>query len=205
MDKEIIIHVGTHKAASTYLQQSVFPYLKDVYFFRLNNEKGTPNPLYILNDLIMQSVFEKKSESICLDNIDEIKNQIYSFINSIKESKILISSEALWQKSSLTKILKELFPNAKILLIIREQISWLESYYNYYIKLGDHAELEEEILRNKAFNFNLLEIYQHYVDNFGKENILVLPYEQIKEDERKFLDTLWAGQSLVLIIEFEKL
>jgi len=45
MKKEIIIHVGAPKAASTYLQEFVFPFLKNVYYMLpfsvrfKNNEK----------------------------------------------------------------------------------------------------------------------------------------------------------------------
>lgn len=193
VNKKIIIHVGAPKAASTYLQSSIFPYLKDVKYFRclfsakFNREKG--DFFSLLNGLLVDfSVFGKNLEN--LENIDELKQEIYKNINSIEESMFLFSQEIFFQKPNVTQLFKELFPDAKIIIIIREQTDWLESKFSQLAKSGGNWETSE-ILKKFAFNCNWLEIYQHYTNYFGKENVLILPFEKLKCKEKEFLNDIY--------------
>jgi len=134
------------------------------------------------------SVFNYKVEY--LNNIEQVKKDVYDYLNSLEEDKIIISQEFFFQKPALIKFFKELFPNAKIFLVIREQADWLESRFSQLAKSGGSWETEE-LLRRLAFNCNWLEAYQDYVKTFGKDNVLILPMEKLKQNRDGFLDEFY--------------
>lgn len=203
MDKRVVIHVGMSKAASTYLQHAVFPYMKNVYFVR----RGPKDPIGAL--LLKMKVFNP----VLLDSEEE-KKVIDRFLDTVSEESIVISDEWLfgtaWENFynnySTTDFLKKIFPQAKILLVIRRQVEWCESIYNQVIKAGfslkadtffsfhDNAFHDAVIPYSVRVNVKQLNLYKYmmsYCRHFGKESVLVLPYELFKKDNIAFLDRLY--------------
>jgi len=181
MKKQVIIHVGLPKTASTYLQTEFFPFLKDVNFY-YRNLKIQSNPI--------TECLKKLRDNSLIDPIDPVceKNKINEYINIIQESKILISDEIFSIKDEYyTSYFKQIFPEAQIILCIREQTDWLESFYKQHITSGNTNIVIDYFLQLNAFNCNWLDRYNHYVNNFGKDNVLVLPYEMLKKDNDQFL------------------
>ena len=90
------------------------------------------------------------------------------------------------------------FPNGKVLIVIREQKSMLYSAYSQYIKGGGSYSIKEYLFPKTKkvkglFKFNYLEYHhliEYYYKYFGKNNVLVLPYEMMKEDQERFLQNI---------------
>jgi hypothetical protein len=86
--------------------------------------------------------------------------------------------------------LYSLFPDSKILIVTRGFESSIISNYIQYVKEGGIYSLKyliETNLDNKWIPYNysyLINIYRKY---FGNENVIVLPYELLKESREDFL------------------
>lgn len=95
--------------------------------------------------------------------------------------------------------LAQTFPEARVLLVIREQRSMLVSVYKQYVKQGGAASFRDYVrpvrgaLRVPLFRFDYLEYHRligYYESLFGSENLLVLPYEQFRAEPEEFLGRL---------------
>ena len=101
--------------------------------------------------------------------------------------------------------LKQLFPEGRILIIVREQQKLIRSLYKTLVTWGmPHTikRLLNPVDTSLAPQFNLEflrydKAVAYYQQLFGKDNVLVLPYEQFVEDPTLFLRSLFhfAGQN----------
>ena len=129
--KPTFIHIGLHKTGSTFLQDKIFPRFSNTTFisrpFTCNN--------HAFNKL-------KEADDI-LYNKEEIL-QIIENINSDEDtSKILLSDESFSgraldfqyvNRSLIAYRLRELFPDATIIIFLRSQKNIIKSLYNQWVK-----------------------------------------------------------------------
>lgn len=125
--QEIYIHVGLHKTGSTFLQNKVFP----------NLEKTT----YIGRPYTQQNIAFNKLQyaDSSLYSKEEVNQEIKHFDHY---KKVLISDEMFSglpfnnyiNRTMIADRLSQVFPEAKILLFIRNQKDLLLSLYNSYVK-----------------------------------------------------------------------
>jgi hypothetical protein len=104
MDEQIVIHVGLHKTGTTFLQKEVFPKLGDINYIE---EVGL--------DI---SLVSDKLNLISNENLD---GGSYRLFNKA-EKRFAIANN-----------LKKLFPDAKIVLCLRNKESWLKSAWKQYV------------------------------------------------------------------------
>jgi hypothetical protein len=181
-------HIGMFKTATTYMQnlwlnndnynlswQGNIKFLKEVRN-RVAIEKS-------LNDLAIELNTDPQrveGNNLIISNegfsgayINQLNNQSkgHKFINEI--SKILGCLEVT---------------NDKLLIVVRDPLSWIKSAFTQAIKQGWDGNTQKFVDEQKLFLFNSLDfryIYQSYNRYFN--NILVLPFELLKDDE----DKLW--------------
>ncbi len=94
----------------------------------------------------------------------------------------------------------ETFPDARILIGIREQKSILVSVYKLYVRQGGAGSLRGYLHpppagrgRVPQFDFEHFAYHRliaHYQHRFGAERVLVLPFERLREDARGFVDAI---------------
>jgi hypothetical protein len=92
--------------------------------------------------------------------------------------------------------LVHIFPEAKVLAVIREQRSMIVSTYKQYVKSGGAVSLARFIaspgsmaMRVPLFDLRYFEydrLLRHYSELFGAERLLVLAYEEFVEDPTAF-------------------
>jgi sulfotransferase family protein len=102
--------------------------------------------------------------------------------------------------------LKQVFPEARILIVIREQRSMILSTYKQYVRAGGASTLEQFLLparkhgwRVPGFHFGHFEYdrpIRYYQSLYGREAVLTLPYEQFVADGRGFVEAIarFAGR-----------
>jgi hypothetical protein len=102
--------------------------------------------------------------------------------------------------------LKAVFPEGRVLVVVREQRSMIVSTYKQYVKAGGPSSVEdffqpgsEQGWRIPMFDFEYFEYHRllgYYRNLFGPENVLALPYEQLVRDRRAFLSRIgeFAGR-----------
>lgn len=91
--------------------------------------------------------------------------------------------------------LAEVFPGAKVLIVVREQRSMIVSAYKQYVRNGGACALWGYLHpprdgRIPLFSFEYFEYHRlvgHYVDLFGSSSVLVLPYELFRDHPTAFV------------------
>lgn len=172
---KVIIHIGYPKCASTYLQQEVFPLVNSFSLVRhdglLKYIIKTPEILY---DVDIAKALAKKL-------FKNSKNIIIS-----DEGLVLFESYGpnLDHRVSVCKRLHTLFPDAKILMNVRRQSNWLESWYKNLVRTG-YCFTFQQFLRHCEKNFTFegldyFETYKLYKQMFS--NVDILPVETISKD-----------------------
>ncbi len=94
--------------------------------------------------------------------------------------------------------IKEICPNVKILITIRNQVDWLRSYYLYFIKylpkkrkkFKDFISTREG--KNALFAGLFHQTISDYYELFDKENVLVMLLEEFKNDRERSFQKLCA-------------
>lgn len=96
--------------------------------------------------------------------------------------------------------LKELCPQAKILIVVREQKAAIRSLYKTFVIWGMPHSIDR-ILRplepnlSPQFNLDFLRydlLVAYYQELYDKDNVLVLPYERFNEDGAGFLRDIFT-------------
>jgi hypothetical protein len=104
--------------------------------------------------------------------------------------------------------LAEVFPEARILIVIREQRSMIVSVYKQYVNAGGESKLssflqpvKQREWRVPGFDYGHFEydrLIGHYRSLYGADKVLVLPYEQFVRDARGFVEAIgrFAGREV---------
>lgn len=175
-----IIHIGYPKTATTWFFQYFYPCIK-------NSER-----IYF-DDLIID--YEK--------NIFELRNSI---VSQEDQSVILMShvfsglvnfnyNEGYYRKFFINH-LKKHFPEATIVIFLRNQLDFLASGYSSYVMRGGTFTVEklfgkkreniQSVFSLEYLNYcNLIELYQNF---YGKENVHVFCYEEFLNNNINFLE-----------------
>lgn len=192
-----VIHIGYPRAGSTWLQNNLFPHISNVEFL------GT-------NSLIKQGWAHQLKALFADSNLlDFSPSKIRDFIERNTQdrdaNKIWIwSSEAItgfYNKRGFqyAKInadhLKQTFGNAKILIVIRNQLDHLKSLYRHYLLWGGITSLEFLLdsprgARNAVFcseDFMYNKLIRYYIELFGPSNVCTIPFELLREDVDQYV------------------
>lgn len=200
---EVYVHTGLPKTATTYLQNHVFPYLKDVHYIAKDGENEFFNKYFIKirfgNHIIVQ---------------DEIHQQFLEYLKFVDEKKILISEEALSEPRNNgrhfmpnTLILEKIFPSVKIIFTIRYQVDFIESFYLQDLRVGGYMGIDAFLRYNKKMKKFLefestlipkISVYyldynkfiDFYIDIYGRNNVKVMIFEHFKKDKKDFINNL---------------
>lgn len=123
----------------------------------------------------------------------------------ICEDRIIGSLNA-WHNGLYTKEyarrLKQVFPNAKIILFIRNQLDMIVALYSQYLHHGGNYSIRKFLFHKNDSNFTLLNQYlfslesldyssviNHYMNLFGKDRIHVYHFEDFLNNTPEFLNS----------------
>lgn len=121
MAKQVYIHVGLQKTGSSFLQQSVFPCLGGCDYFR-----GT--------DTFKKYVWNATAGKLLLSH------------EAFQGAPVKIVSQGpkgwLNSRHHRLHILSNLWPEANIIVVVRQHGEWLSSMYRQYLHLGGTADFD---------------------------------------------------------------
>lgn len=205
MNNQPIIHVGYPKAASTTLQCNLFFEHSEINYLSVNGSTNKEN--FQLDENLRK--FEK--DLVQLNGIEYHCSNTRNFFNDVikkymsSEKRNLFSSEGLLNQKFVDNYLKayrlkEILPNAKILIVLRNQVDLLRSIYDMRVGYGDRYIAFDKWLEMdlKHFNANFsggLKFYEtvaFYQELFGKHNVEVLLFEELLESINSFAHKLSA-------------
>ena len=187
-----LIHIGYPKAASTWLQQVIFKDPNSGFYapwglpsYGAIDNLVESNPFSFSPEKVRQS-FEVGLEEAARQNLVPVLSE-----------ELFTGNQMLakyWGKKVADR-LHAIFPEARILIFIREQKAAIFSSYRQYIRSGHAATMERflgldasrqpgigPICRLDYFQYDLL--INYYQMLFGAENVLVLPFELLKISSR---------------------
>lgn len=192
----VLIHVGLHKTGTTWLQKKFFPYLENV--------------VYVDNVEMIHSIFlTPRFGDFDVARVMEVFRPYIMKAFSAGQP-LLISDEALGGRPFHQKFVREItalrlqraFPNARILVTIREQEALVRSFYGEYLRYGYASSLREflnqdlndpnihPILDLAFYEFDRL--FSFYRAVFGTRNVDVIPSEWLLADNAAFASRLGA-------------
>ncbi|TGD71886.1 hypothetical protein E4634_17400 [Mangrovimicrobium sediminis] len=200
-----LIHIGYSKCASTSLQRGFFKACNDLSYLGVQMDFADGG------EDAHRAVYSIASLGIC--EYEQRKDEIRSSIQDFLEGKdsVVISNEVLSSGShtpfqrqgwcdtvTVAERLKAIFPNAKILIIIRNQLDILPSIYaeiskpstvsvrwNDYISTAIGADIQGR--GSLLHRLNYFNTYSVYADMFGHNNVKVAMVEDLTRDPETFL------------------
>ena len=194
----VLLHLGLHKCASTWLQKNVFS----------RGDLGIASPW---NDMAHLAVTEFVDvDPLCFDAAALRQKFDDACADLTDTPKVLtVSHEALssrphhgrYHAPHVADRLKAVFPSGKVLLIFREQSSIITSLYGEYIRNGGRNSFAEfvgtgdepggwaPLCKMSFFEYDrLIKMYQQV---FGAENVLALPLELLRNAPKTFTQRLF--------------
>jgi len=212
------VHIGMHKSASTYIQSNIFDGLakaKRILYADPYMLLGVRE----INDEPIISRINKVRVSPYYSLRGQFKADVHKGIleiiekNAITSGKVVISNEYFvgaqehnfFLDVNAVLAIKEVFETPKILLVIRRQDEFLESWYANSIRGGRWEPVHQALnyYDNKfgdwksSYRLNIdvkdIDYYQyvrHLEELFGADNVTVLPFELLKDDPPMFNNAL---------------
>lgn len=176
----MLIHIGYHKTGTSWLQERYFT-SDNGYVQVLSHEEVSR-----LIDRIRWLEFQpEKIQKLVEGRMAEGKVPVIS-------SEILSGSPFAGGASSYENLLKlnSAFPDAKILITIRNQVDYISSIYNQYIKtggvlsVGDFLHYQSQSYSNTFWQYSHIRysgLVNEYMSVFGKNSVLVVQYEEFDD------------------------
>jgi hypothetical protein len=195
--KRILLHIGMPRAASTFFQAEVFPNIHGFEFW------GVEQTQY-------QAAFQK-----LLYQDDSVYNpfDIQLAIGFPYHRELIVSNElfvgqslylASTNRSRTSRRLKQVFPNAEIILFLRNQTDLLESLYSIgvysglsmkpedFVRFSDEFSDVEHPLYPTFYPAEHTESYRYsalirlYIAQYEKVHVFL--FEDFKKDPRRFME-----------------
>ena len=182
----VYIHIGFAKAASTSLQ-TFFGASKDLYVI-----DGYQSCLY---SVTKNSLAYSHTEAFSFFSAEIDKAQDMAKIPVISHERLVGNPHSgHYDAKEIADRLYSLFPSARVIISIREQISILASIYKQYVRIGGVKNLKDYLLPTWDMRVPLFDwqIYQYhhlisyYIHLFGKAMVMVLLTEELKQDPHAY-------------------
>lgn len=198
--KKPIIHIGANKTASTTLQRSLFSHHTGLHYMG-EDAIGYESYSDIVNAMVSDDdlYFPK---NLCRD-------LFHQHLTQASDKTFLYSNEDVMTSRIpvvCAKRLKSLLPDAKILLVIRNQNTAIPSFYanhgaflkpappSYYrrhVKFDDWISSQVMFMKYGALaGFLYNKLVSVYADLFGVENIHILLFEEFIDNKKIFVEKL---------------
>ncbi len=204
----LLIHIGLHKTGSTWLQQAIFNDPARGF----TTETGAPRH-ELVHDFVLPDPLAydpQEARQLYLPYVDAAAATGQTLVLSHERLSGYPSSGG-YDRALIAERLHASFPEAKILIVLREQRALIRSMYSQHITDGGNGTLDQFLYRPERglgrrpwFNFDmyafdrLIELYRRL---FGTDRVMVLTYEHLNTDSQGFVDAISAfcGQPAVSV------
>jgi len=186
----LLFHIGCHKTGSTWVQRFVFPSRK-LGFARpltagwLQSKIVAPHDLDFDADAVRRRILRKLEPTLAEGRVPVLSAERFSGDLDLR----------LHDSVRIADRLAAMFPDGRVLIVIREQRAMILSTYRQYVNNGGMLSLDAFVQGFDWWWQSPFELGQyaydrlvaHYHSRFGQENVLVLPYELFRRDGREFV------------------
>lgn len=185
-----LLHIGYPKAGSTYLQRwfAAHPQLAyreggiagfhDVYQIARDGAATGDEPLYRVTSMESLSIPTADAGEMIVD---------YDGRRAI---------DAVAAQLRVCRVLANLFAGAVVLIVTRGFGAVLLSTYSQFVRSGGYIDLNDLIAAARSGELDLVAPWDYdrliaaYMEAFGADNVIVLPYELLRDDAGAFTGKL---------------
>ena len=197
-ENKIILHVGRPRTATNWLQKAVFPHFEGLSYVAKRTEAYYPSEEWLLRWHYLDDYKFNKQKVII---VQELRKRLDKNKVNLLSSTAFSQFGGAWYTQALR--CKAVVPNAKIMIVFRDPLESLLSYYKrliihdcLYSSLCDSIDFTDTPLafyRRKCIYINdyfYNDIVQHYCELFGKEKVGIFKYENLKDSCVAYLDSV---------------
>jgi Sulfotransferase domain len=201
----VLVHVGYHRTGSSWLQKNLFA--QPHTGFRWTGKAKDDDPVRRLITARWSEFNPEKLRRRFQHRFDEIRKFDLAPVVSFERLSGHPCSGG-YDSAEIASRLQQVLPEGRILIVVREQRDAIHSNYKRYVRAGGTGSLQQFVfpptttnLRIPLFDFRHFE-YHHlirrYQKLFGEDAVLVLAFEQFREDPRTFVAEIgrFAGRPL---------
>ncbi|MEM9774671.1 MAG: sulfotransferase domain-containing protein [Chloroflexota bacterium] len=191
--EKVLLHIGYHKSASTFLQNNFFPQIPVNFVFFPGAQKQ------YLHMIQGRTPLEVKDLHNWLGT--KVENGEQTLHTTTVISNEVLSGHphgyADFSAFEMGNNLKATFPNAKVLIIVRNQLNYLTSLYTFRVAIKGLETrsfdqfLEQEGKKGLFAHVKYDQLVGFYQKMFGAEKVLVLPMEQLFGHEKNGLSHIF--------------
>jgi len=198
-NKKIVLHIGLPKTGTTWLQSFFFQRQKEIHYIDVAPQNYPAKQHPFIEELLKATNtpvenFDKKSLDIAakrlnkylIDGINLLSNENY--FTGMPET---VSKENLLY---ITRNLHALFPELKIIIIIRNQMEFLSSFYRQKIfnsfENRTFGQFLIDIENSLIPYLTYLELLENWLNELGKDNVYISTYEYFKANKSQFLSDM---------------
>jgi hypothetical protein len=181
-----LLHIGYPKAGSTFLQRwfEAHPQLayreggiagfRSVYGMAREAAAGDAEPLYRVTSTEALSIPTTDAGSIVVD------------YEARRNTDIVAAQQRI------CTMLAELFPHAFVLMVTRGYRSMILSTYSQFVRSGGHVDFAQLLEIARTHEHDRIAPWDYdrqiraYESAFGAENVIVMPYEMLRDDATAF-------------------
>jgi len=186
-----LIHIGMPQAGSTFLQEALFPACPNA------NRLPHRDP-----DVLTAFYNPIKSTEDFFYSHDRCQDVLRSLVAPDKVTVIThegLSSTFAMARDAVAARLARLCPDARILIVVRNQITAIPSAYVQRLRVPNIPFVSfRDYFANNIRAPQVSEFRQYYYDEvvslyedlFGAASVLVLPFELLRQDPAAFIDSI---------------
>ena len=194
--RKLILHIGTEKTGTTSIQSALVKNRDKLennnYFFPMS--LGPRSQVKLANYALADGVISNlrimdgiHTSSDVIPYREKVEKELAAELQRTKASTVVMSNEhcssrlvSLVDINRLKHFLSDYFDDIKIVVYLRQQESFLSSWYSTSVKNGNSKKIPNALnfRNNNMFNYDLL--LQKWEQVFGKNNIILKIFE--KED-----------------------
>ena len=189
-----MIHIGYHKTGSTWLQR--------VLFVDADNNFR----------LLGSEAYEARKKIVWPSSLEYEAKSVHGYYEPLISDAVghgqvpVFSDERLsgnpfsggFDSKELADRLARTFPNARILVVVREQADMIQSTYDEYVREGGACSLTDFLQPKTRYctpmfrlgHFNYDRLVHYYMTTFGTDSVLVLPFELLRDDASRFVRSI---------------
>lgn len=190
---QIVFHVGLHKTGTTWLPRGYFSEHPEITMLSKSEEPW--------NDRLLNYLIQTREGKF---NPENCRKMLFGLIKKYSQENLnyVISAERLsghpfsggYGSFKIADRIKLAFPESKIIIVLRNQEEMLLSVYRQLVLEGYMGKFKDlinsvgwktPVFSKGFFEYDLL--VEKYISLFGKNNILILFFEELKISPNNFV------------------
>jgi hypothetical protein len=197
---EKLIHIGYAKTATTWFQKEFYPKVQNYSFI----------PRITVKDIIIKPNIFQFDGIACYEKLINDFGEHFIICEELLLGSILSGGFNLMHTKLMGERIKQLFPQASIIIFIRSQPEIIVSDYGQFIKDGGTASISEylfhegynQMAKLRSFSLEFLK-YDQIIDFYKllfNEKVYVYLYEDFAANSTEFIQNFTEEHKLVVDI-----